>query len=91
MFFIPASFDVMENTFRQVSLTMISQSIVLMMRSSTLVYCALLAMVILKRKLYRHHVLALFVILGGVGLVGFEYLTGNSTTNENIALGLIIL
>ena len=91
MYFIPSSFDVMENTCRQVSLTMISQSIVLMMRSSTLIYCALLAMAILKRKIYRHHVTSLFVILGGVSLVGYAYLTGNSTTNENIAAGLIIL
>ena len=81
----------MENTCRQVALTMISQSIVLMMRSSVLIFCSLLAMTVLKRKLYRHHVVSIFVIIGGVGLVGYAYLTGNATNYEQIATGLIIV
>lgn len=70
---------------------MISQSIVQMLRSTVMVYCALLALFFLKRKLYRHHWTAMVTMVGGVTLVGYSYLTGGSTSSDNMFVGLIVL
>ena len=61
------------------------------MRSSVMIYCAILAMIFLKRKLYQHHFTALVSIVVGVSVVGYSYLTDGANASNNIALGIIVL
>jgi len=91
LFFIPSSLDSTENVLKNISLTMISQSIVQMLRSTVMLYCALLALFFLKKKKYRHHWTSLVTVMCGVTLVGYSYLTGGSTSSDNIVVGLIVL
>ncbi len=49
-----------------------------MLRSTLLVYCALLALFFLKKKLYRHHWSGMGSIILGVILVGIGYLGRNN-------------
>ena len=62
-----------------------------MLRSTVMVYCALLAFFFLKRKYYRHHWTSLVTIVCGVTLVGYSYLSGGSTSSDNMVVGLIVL
>jgi len=56
-----------------------------------MIYCAILAMIFLKRKLYQHHFTALVSIVVGVSVVGYSYLTDGANASNNIALGIIVL
>lgn len=71
---IPAVLDGIENVLKNISLTMISSSIVQMLRSTVMLYCALLAMMFLKKRLYRHHWTAMSTIGVGVIMIGIAYL-----------------
>jgi drug/metabolite transporter (DMT)-like permease len=67
-----------------------------MLRSTIFVYCALLALYFLKKKLYRHHWTSMGVIILGVFLVGLGYVLGpkkstKSYTATDITIGLILL
>lgn len=96
LFAIPAILDGIENVLKNISLTMISGSIVQMLRSSVMLYCALLAMVFLKKRLYRHHWTAMCAIAIGVVLIGTAYLlnddkqAGNYSASD-VVIGLILL
>lgn len=74
MLAIPATFDLIENISTNIAMTLIAASIVQMMRSSVFVYCALLGLFYLKKKLYRHHWLSMVAIITGVVLVGLKKL-----------------
>jgi hypothetical protein len=52
MFAIPAWLDMIESCLKNVATTMIAQSVVQMLRSTIFVYCALLALFFLKKRLY---------------------------------------
>lgn len=56
-----------------------------------MIYCAILAMAFLKRKLYRHHFTALLSIVLGVSVVGYSYLTDGANASNNIVLGIVVL
>ena len=62
-----------------------------MMRSSIMIYCAILATIFLKKKLYRHHTAALVSIVLGVSVVGYSYITDGGNAGTNIILGLVVL
>ena len=95
LFAMAAWFDMTESVLRNIAATMIAMSIVQMLRSTIFVYCALLALVFLKKRLYRHHISSMVTILIGVFLVGvafyinkdeyFEYTAGD------VIIGLILL
>jgi drug/metabolite transporter (DMT)-like permease len=56
---IPACFDIMASTLMFVALTMIAASIYQMMRGLIVFVAAMLSILFLKRKYYRHHWMAL--------------------------------
>jgi len=56
----------MKNT----ALTLLSASVTQMLRSSVVLFTALLALIFLGRKFYRHHWTSLFAIILGIFLVG---------------------
>jgi len=95
LFAIPAWLDTIETCLKAIATTMIASSVVQMLKSTILVYCALLALIFLKKKLYRHHWASMLVIILGVALVGIGYLTGKPTDNNysssDIIFGLVLL
>jgi drug/metabolite transporter (DMT)-like permease len=96
LFAIPAFLDLMENCLKNTSQTMISQSVVSMMRSTIFLFCALAALKFLKKKLYKHHWISMTGIMSGVALVGIGYLTTNDTdtktySESDIIIGLVMV
>lgn len=85
---IPSFFDVIENTSKNIALSLISSSVTQMMRSSSLVFTALFSVIFLKRRLYRQHWTGLFTMILGICLVGVASMSANSSTvvdkNRNI-------
>ncbi len=49
---LPASFDIIETSFKNITLTLIAASVTQMLRSSVVFFTAMLALLFLKRKLY---------------------------------------
>jgi len=96
LFAIPAFLDLMENCLKNTSQTMISQSVVSMMRSTIFLFCALGALKFLKKKLYKHHWISMAGIMTGVALVGVGYLTTQDTdtktySESDIIIGLVMV
>ena len=89
--------DIIETDLRLVAMVMIAASIVQIMRASIMVYAAILTVLFLKKKLYRHHLASLITILFGVVLVGIAAYTapGDSYSviysGKDIAIGIILL
>jgi drug/metabolite transporter (DMT)-like permease len=93
---IPATCDFMASTLMFIALTMVDASIYQMMRGIVVVFCALLSVIFLGRKLYRHHWTAIVLIVGGVAEVGviailFPDDPDSASVNDNITLGILLL
>jgi drug/metabolite transporter (DMT)-like permease len=69
---IPAAFDMTEASLKNVSLSLIATSVMQMLRSSAVVFSAILAMIFLKKKLYRYQIAAIFAIVIGIFLGGLS-------------------
>ena len=96
MFAIPACLDMIESCLKNIAVTMIAQSVVQMLRSTIFVYCALLALFFLKKRLYRHHWASMGTIILGVVIVGTSYLLRDNKnydkyTATDVIIGLILL
>jgi drug/metabolite transporter (DMT)-like permease len=82
-----------------IALTMVDASIYQMMRGIIVVITALLAVIFLGRKQYRHHVVSLIFIVVGVAEVGYVAIAysknhpdeDESSTNGSEAFGIILL
>lgn len=74
LFAIPAVFDQIENSLKFVATVIMSASIVQMLSSTQLIFVAVLTVLFLKKKLYRHHWTSILVIVFGIFLVGLSYL-----------------
>ena len=81
-----------------VALTMVDASIYQMMRGIIVVITALLAVIFLGRKQYRHHVVSLIMIVVGVAEVGYvaikyaqNHQESETDTNGSEALGILLL
>lgn len=78
MLAIPSFFDLFEHILRNISNNMISPSVSQMLRSSVVVFTAFLAVMFLKKKLYRHHIVSIIAIVIGLFCVGLsEALSGD--------------
>ena len=66
-----------------------------MLRSTIFVYCALMALFFLKKRLYRHHWTSMGVIIVGVVMVGFAFILYKEESDEHtttdIIIGLVLL
>lgn len=67
---IPACFDICASTLMFLALTMIAASVYQMMRGLIVFVAAILSIIFLKRRFYRHHWSSLVLVVGGVALVG---------------------
>lgn len=78
---LPGVFDIIETSFKNITLTLVAASITQMLRSSVVLFTAMLAMIFLKKRLFRHHITSLFLIVGGIVMVGLAAESGNKSTN----------
>lgn len=90
---IPASCDFCGSSLMMISLTMVPASVYQMMRGIIVVITALLSVIFLKRKQYRHHILGIILIVLGVGEVGLVaiFQPADSDTTGSVALGILLL
>ncbi len=89
---IPASFDIIASTLMNIALTMVAASVYQMLRGMKVLITALLSIIFLKKKLYRHHWTSVAIIFVGLILVGIAVLTGKSNQGiDSSSLGVFIL
>ena len=88
---IPSLFDMTETSLKNVTLAMISTSVTQMLRSSVVVFSALLALIFLKKKLYRHHVTSIGIIVTGIFLGGLSQVLSSSKEVLLKPIGVIIV
>ncbi len=90
---IPASCDVMGSTLMFVALTMVPASVYQMMRGLIVVITALMSIIFLGKKQYRHHWTGVGLILTGVFLVGFVSVSGGSGSESGGSeiVGILLL
>jgi drug/metabolite transporter (DMT)-like permease len=89
---IPASFDIIASTLMNIALTMVAASVYQMLRGMKVLITALLSIIFLKKKLYRHHWTSVAVIFIGLILMGIAVLTGKSNQGiDSSSLGVFIL
>ena len=88
---IPTLGDTFEQVSRNVSITMMPPSISQIMRSSVVIFTAVLAVVFLKRKLYRHHYVSLVGVCLGLSLVALSSFLAGSDSGSTIVASLLAL
>jgi drug/metabolite transporter (DMT)-like permease len=76
---IPASCDVCGTSLMFVALTMVPASVYQMMRGLIVPITALMSVVFLKKRQYRHHVAGIILIITGVFLVGYVSVAGSKS------------
>jgi drug/metabolite transporter (DMT)-like permease len=86
---IPALFDNLETSLKNITLTLISASVTQMFRSTLVVFSATLAYFFLKKKLYRHHIFSILLIIIGIVLGGLSQLMNKS--GRISAAGVVIV
>jgi drug/metabolite transporter (DMT)-like permease len=90
---VPASCDFCGSTLMFIALTMVPASVYQMMRGIITVITALLSIIFLKRKQYRHHWVGIACIIIGVAEVGYIAIVYDEgeAGGSNIVLGIILL
>lgn len=95
LFAIPSWLDMTESVLKNLATTMIATSIVQMLRTTIFIYCALLALIFLKKRLYKHHWASMATIIVGVITVGLSYMfyrqQSKTYTASQQTVGLILL
>jgi drug/metabolite transporter (DMT)-like permease len=71
---IPACFDIVASTLMNIALTMVAASVYQMLRGMIIIITAVMAIIFLKKKLFRHHWTSIGVIFIGVAMVGLAAL-----------------
>jgi drug/metabolite transporter (DMT)-like permease len=56
-----------------------------------MIYCSGLALVFLKKKLYRHHYTSICTVILGVLVVGYSYVLNSNKPSSSLWLGLFLL
>ncbi len=80
---IPTLFDLFEGINRNISNILLTPSVSQMLRSSIVVFTALLSVIFLKLKLYRHHKLSILAVVLGLFLVGLSsFLKGDDSSSS---------
>ena len=80
-----------ETSLRNVTQTLISTSVTQMLRSTVVVFSAVLALIFLKKKLYRHHVTSIVIIVTGIFFGGLSQVLSSSTEVLLNPIGVIII
>ena len=85
---LPSFLDMLETSFKNITLTLISASVTQMLRSSVVIFTALLALIFLNKRLYLHHWTSMAAMVLGIFLVGLQSMKADDNTN---IWGIIIL
>ena len=90
---IPAMFDTVASSLLFVALTKTAASVYQMMRGLIVFFTAMFSIAFLRRRLYRHHVTSLLLIVGGVALVGAGPIVLDTDTDGETSemLGIILI
>ena len=80
---IPATFDICGSTLMFVALTQCAASIYQMMRGIIVLITAIMSILFLGNKQYCHHWSSLFVIVGGVAVVGLVGVISSSDDSDS--------
>lgn len=82
IFAIPASCDLTASTLGSIALLWVPASIWQMMRGANIIFTGILSMIFLKAKLGAHKWLGMFVVIGGLVLVGLSGLLADSASGQ---------
>lgn len=90
VFFLPTMCDLVSSSLGGIGLLYVPASIWQMLRGARIPISGVMSVVFLKRRLYAHHWLGIFILLVGLGLVAIAgfFMDSHSTTTET---GLLIL
>ena len=83
--------DFVEHLTRNVSMTLIAASAASMLRSTIVIFAALLSVFYLKNKLYRHHITSLVIITVGAVLVGVALVIKGDEKSKSLFVGIVLL
>lgn len=87
---LPTFFDFLEQNLRNISNSLVSPSVNQMLRSSIVVYTALLLVFALKKRLYSHHWLSVSSIVVGLFLVGLATLLVKGSNSHHTTVQMIM-
>ena len=88
---IPATCDVAGSTLTFVALVLVPASVYQMMRGLIVVITAVMSIIFLGKKQYRHHWVGVICILVGVASVGVVSVSGSSSSGGSEVFGIILL
>jgi len=88
---IPALCDFCGSTIMTFGLTMMAGSVYQMFRGSLILFTALFSVIFLGNKLYRHHFVALFVVISGLLLVGVSSMVSSKGGESNSFWGFLLV
>lgn len=85
--------DVVASSLMFIALTMVAASVYQMMRGGIVFVTAMMSILFLGRKLYRHHWTALALIIGGILIVGADSIFNKDDSDEDdtAIMGIILL
>lgn len=80
---IPASCDLCATGLQFMGLLLVPASVWQMLRGGMIVIVAIVSVLFLNRKLYRHHILGLTLVIIGISLIGVAAITDSSGSSES--------
>ena len=91
-FLFPALFDLCGSSIMSMSLTFLAPSIYQMFRGAVIIFTASAAMIFLKTKIHRHHLLGITIVIIGLIVVGLKAILSNTKgVGSNPVLGIILI
>ena len=81
---IPSILDMFEHVLRNISQILIAPSVGQMLRSSIVVFAAILCVLFLKKKLFRHHYASILSIILGLFFVGLSQALDNGEDPSSV-------
>ena len=88
---IPSFFDMMETSLKNITLVLIATSVTQMLRCTILIITYVLAILFLKRKVYRHHVSAIVLMMAGIILGGLSQYDPNDARGLPLIAVIVVL
>ena len=92
-FLFPAVFDILGSSISSISLSFLASSIYQMFRGAIIIFTCTSSIIFLKSKFYRHHFLGIFIVIGGLCIVGLNAILNSdgNATGENPELGIFLV
>lgn len=94
---VPAAFDLVATAFCCMGMLYLPASIWQMLKGGSIIFCAILSVLCLKRELFKFHWLGLVLCVSGLIVVGMSNVLGSEDSNSNgtseilLGMGLVML